>query len=84
MLDIEGVKNFQWAHHLVVQFEDRDRFTVAKQLTGWTVWDQRELVLEAQISSEEGFEHPAIIVNDKAYCGFMVVPELTAPMVKVA
>lgn len=71
-LVIPGVVNFEWLHTVTVEFADQASYDAAKALTGWTVWDEKSLVLEAQTSAAEGYAHPAILAGDKAYCGFML------------
>jgi hypothetical protein len=75
-LEIPNVISFQWLHTVTVQL--RDDFGIwlgAQQMTGWEVWDDKRSVLEAKTSSEDGYGHPAIIVGDMAYCGFMLLED---------
>lgn len=86
-LNIAGVVNFQWLHTITIEFADQASYDAAKALTGWTPWSA--LVLEAQSSGPEGYDHPAIIAGDKAYCGFMLTPadpvkvEAPAPEIEI-
>lgn len=76
-LEIHGVTSFQWLHTVTVEF-DLLAFEVAKAQTGWKEWgSDYPHVLEAKTSAEDGYAHPAIIVGDKAYCGFMLHAEDT-------
>jgi hypothetical protein len=69
---IRGVKHFEWLHTVTVEFEDLQSFTNAKAATGWKDWGTKGLVLEATTSAADGYGHPAIVVNDVAYCGFIL------------
>lgn len=73
--EINGVVHFEWLHTLTVQFGTDDPTFEPETLTGWKWWDRANNVLEAHTSSEEGYGHPAIIVGDTAYCGFILLPE---------
>ena len=67
---IEGVKHFQWLHIISVQF-DEAHLGDMQVLTDWKQFGKA--VLEAPSSVADGYEHPAIIVKDTAYCGFFLV-----------
>ncbi|HQT89956.1 MAG TPA: hypothetical protein PK677_15685 [Acidiphilium sp.] len=73
MLDITGVVHFEWLHVITVEFEDDEAFEHAQRTTGWKTWSYR--VLEAQTSPADGYQHPAIIAANCAFCGFNLVPE---------
>lgn len=70
-LELAGVATFQWLHTVTVEFRTDSMTDHAAERTGWTEWCAR--VLEAKTSSGDGYDHPAIIVNDMAYCGFLLV-----------
>ncbi len=72
---LEGVTHFEWKHTLTIEFKDRRTYDFAKRDTGWDEWDGNNMILEATTSVEDGYDHPAIIVGDKAYCGFILVDE---------
>lgn len=74
-LVLEGVTHFEWLHTVTVEFKDLLSFTNAKAATGWKDWSTTELVLEATTSAADGYGHPAIVVNDVAYCGFILEGE---------
>lgn len=66
-LDIEGVTGFERLHTVTVMFESLAAMYKAQAKTGWSVW--APLVLEAETSAADGYDHPAIIANGMAYCG---------------
>ena len=70
-LTLSGVTTFEWLHTVTIGFatpEDRD---TAQKLTGWQKWN--DLVLEAHTSGPDGYTHPAIVVKNLAFCGFILV-----------
>ena len=69
-LVIEGVYSFQWLHTVTVEFRYMDHYYAMMDKLGWKEWSFR--VLEAPTSAGDGYDHPAIIVKDKAYCGFIL------------
>lgn len=69
-LEIEGVVHFEWLHTVTVEFDSWGSYNSATNLTGWKAWSF--LVLEAQTSSGDGYNHPAIVVGNTAYCGFIL------------
>lgn len=73
-LTLSGVTHVQWLHTVTVEFADATAFEDARRLTGWQQWSP--LVLEAPTSADEGYDHPAIIVTDVAYCGFVLTDEV--------
>jgi hypothetical protein len=73
MLDIPGVVHFEWLHSITVEFADDEAFEHAQRTTGWKTWSYR--VLEAQTSAADGYQHPAIIAANCAFCGFNLVSE---------
>jgi hypothetical protein len=73
---LRGVTHFQWLHTVTVEFDGPLAFEAAKKLTGWADWgSDYPHVLEAKTSPEDGYAHPAIIIGDKAYCGFMLIAD---------
>jgi hypothetical protein len=73
-LEIAGVVCLQWLHSITVQFDPvGSAWTDAKNATGWEV--ESAFVLEAKTSTEDGYDHPAIVVRNMAYCGFMLVAD---------
>ncbi len=69
---LEDVCHFEWRYTLTVEFSSAEACERAEQLSGcWTPWSY--LVLEAVVSVAEGYEHPAIVFGDKAYCGFRLL-----------
>ena len=74
-VELEGVAHFEWKYELTIEFRDQEAYDVARELTGWSVWDASEFILSATTSAEDGYQHPAIIVCDKAYCGFILVAD---------
>lgn len=71
-LYIPGVIRFQWLHTVTVEFESFELAEQARRVTGWPFWGRPGRALEAQTSSPDGYEHPAIVANGKAYCGFIL------------
>jgi hypothetical protein len=74
-IGILGVRHFEWLHTVTVEFRSLHHYQMAQALTGWRDWDASRWILEVQTSGEDGYDHPAIIVRDKAYCGFILVEE---------
>lgn len=72
-IEIDGVIHFEWKHTLTVEFETDIRASRVHLHSEWEVWNHN--TLEARISVADGYNHPAIIYGDKAYCGFILVPE---------
>ena len=72
--EINGVVHLEWKHTVTVQFGEDDDFD-PQALTGWAWWDECSRILEAPTSAPDGYDHPAIIVGDTAYCGFMLLEE---------
>ena len=71
---IEEVVHFQWLHTLTVEFADSERGRQQLAILrrqGWRDWSPG--VLEAPTSGPDGYGHPAIVVGDRAFCGFMVL-----------
>lgn len=73
-LVLHGVRHFEWKHTVTVEFENWYYLEKATDATGWKSWDNG-LVLEAPQSAADGYGHPAIIVKDVAYCGFILEDE---------
>ena len=67
---IEGVKHFEWLHTVTVEFEEDWQLFKARDATGWGIWS--DCILEAPTSASDGYDHPAIIVGNMAYCGFIL------------
>ena len=54
------------------EFSNFEAYERAQQLSGcWMPWSY--LVLEAVVSAEDGYEHPAIVFGNKAFCGFRLL-----------
>ncbi len=70
--ELEGVVHFEWKYILTVEFENESAFRLAWSCTGWERFGDG-LILEANLSIEDGYDHPAIVVYDKAYCGFILI-----------
>ena len=69
---IEDVCHFEWRHTLTIEFDTVEACERIEQLSGcWTPWSHK--VLEAVIDVNDGYEHPAIVFGDKAYCGFVLL-----------
>jgi hypothetical protein len=73
--EINGVIHFEWKHTLTVEFGDQDEHFNPQELTGWRRWGSERNILEALTSGLDGYDHPAIIVGDTAYCGFILKEE---------
>jgi len=72
--ELDGVVQFEWKHTVTVEIKDDFRAWLdARRVTGWLVWS--EGVLEAPTSCADGYDHPAIIVGDTAYCGFYLLAD---------
>jgi hypothetical protein len=67
---LHQVVQFEWKYCLTIEFSDFTAASFAQAATGWKSW--APVILEATISVADGYDHPAIIVGDKAYCGFIV------------
>lgn len=71
---IHSVARIEWLHTLTVEFAHLDAFEAARQRSRcWKRWSH--LVLEAIVSSADGYEHPAIVFDGKAYCGFVLMQD---------
>ncbi len=75
IMKLAGVVGFQWLHEVTVEFSSAEAYTFAQSQTEWKVYDATRFVLSAPSSSEEGYDHPAIIAKGKAYCGFMLLSD---------
>ncbi|MFN5745590.1 MAG: hypothetical protein ACK443_05825 [Methylococcaceae bacterium] len=73
---IPDVIQFEWLHTLTVEFKDQKAFDDAREFTGWKRWGSK-LILEAETSAEDGYDHPAIVLpaQGRAYCGFYLIPD---------
>lgn len=71
-LELKDVVCFEWLHTVTVEFASVEAAKAAQQATGWNRWDSNPLVLEAPTNSGEGYDHPAIIADGKAWCGFLL------------
>jgi len=69
-LTLEGVTHFEWMHTVTVEFDLWGHYCEAREKTGWKRWS--DSVLEAPTSAGDGYGHPAIIVGNMAYCGFIL------------
>lgn len=74
-LELKGVAGFEWRFTVTIQFVDYAAFKAAQELTGWDVWCEGDLLLEAKTSRGDGREFPAIVVNDRAYCQIFIESE---------
>lgn len=72
---LHGVRHFEWLHTVTVEFRSLYHYQLALETTLWRPWDASRWILEATTSAEDGYEHPAIIVRDKAYCGFALMED---------
>lgn len=73
--ELANVFHFEMKHTITVEFLKYEDFEAARKATGWRVWGDGVgggYVLEAKHSSKDGYAHPAIIVGDRAYCGFIL------------
>ena len=71
-LCLEGVAALQWLHTVTVEFDTHEQANAARALTGWEPWGTSDKVLEAPTSDAEGYGHPAIIADSRAWCGFFL------------
>jgi hypothetical protein len=71
--EINGIHHFEMKHTLTVEFVDQESYEISQELTGWKRWCDH--TLEATTSGPDGYGHPAIIVKDTAYCGFILKEE---------
>lgn len=69
-LILDDVTLFEWVHTVTIEFASPEAFQKAQLQTGWKTWCAN--VLEAPTSAEDGYNHPAIISGDRAYCGFLL------------
>jgi hypothetical protein len=67
-----GVVHFEWKYLPTIEFETPALAELARSITGWDYWEGNPDILAANYSVEDGYEHPALIVADKAYCGFIL------------
>lgn len=74
-LTLVGVRHFEWKHELTIEFDSRSAYDAALAVTNWEEWDRGEMILSASVSAPDGYGHPAIVVCDRAYCGFILIPE---------
>jgi hypothetical protein len=74
-LEIEGVTHFEWLHTLTIEFDGLLSANRARDRTGWETWGSNPRVLEAKWSPEDGYHHPAIVVGERAYCGFVLLAD---------
>lgn len=70
-LVLDDVVHFEWLHTVTVEFAPLHALNRAIEATGWKSWNGA-WVLEAPTSLADGYGHPAIIVGDRAYCGFIL------------
>lgn len=75
-LELDNVVHFEWKHTITVEFDTYQHMREAQELTGWPKWGDPDYhILEAPTSVEDGYYgHSAILVKDRAYCGFILVP----------
>lgn len=71
--EINGIRHFEMKHTVTVEFVDFESFEISQHLTSWPKWS--DLTLEAKASAEDGYQHPAIVVGDTAYCGFILMED---------
>ena len=71
-LVLRGVKHFEWIHTVTVEFYNPLQLLEAVSATRWNIWGTGSPVLESPVSTEDGYNHPAIIAGDMAYCGFIL------------
>jgi hypothetical protein len=77
-LVIAGVTHFEQKFTTTVQFRGNDAYLTAMAITGWKPWEP--LVLEAPTSDKDGYDYPAILVGNVAYCGYQLVEPPVLPM----
>jgi hypothetical protein len=70
-LEIAGVVNYQTPHTVTVEFATVEECEVTRLITGWRQYDHR--ILEAPSSDKGGYHFHAVIANNTAYCGVMIV-----------
>jgi len=73
-VEFEDVRHFEWLHTLTIEFTGAEPARLAIERSGgaWTWWDDSIFAVEAETNDGEGYGHPAIIYNGKAYCGFLL------------
>lgn len=69
---IEGVVHFEWTHTVTVEFQHLQTAYMYERGLGWKQWGNDPLILEAPTSAADGYDHPAIIADGIAYCGFIL------------
>lgn len=71
------VRHFEWLHTLTIEFTSYEDAALAIEYSGgaWTWWAEDIFAVEAKTSAEDGYDHPAIIYDGKAYCGFILKDE---------
>lgn len=77
MAVIDDVRHFEWKYELTIEFSDYSTAKIAHMRTGWPFWsgDRARPILSAPFSADDGYEAPAIIVGNIAYCGFILVED---------
>jgi hypothetical protein len=71
-LTLDGVLHFEWLHTVTIEFSTPNAMRAARSLTGWRRYDSTANILEAPTSSNDGYNHPAILARGRAYCGFVL------------
>lgn len=69
---IDGVVHFEWKYDVTVEFATVQIAYMYQQELGWKRWGNDPLILEAPTSAADGYDHPAIIADGIAYCGFIL------------
>lgn len=70
---LKDIHSVEWLHDFTVKFNSEEAAVLAKELTGWVYMTRsNKFILLARTSADDGYNHPAIVVKDKAYCGFIL------------
>ena len=72
-ITLKGIKGVEWLHTLTVEFHTSEAMKYGLVL-GWKPWGNGN-VLEVPTSGPDGYDHPALIAGNRAYCGFILADE---------
>lgn len=72
-IKLTGVAAFQWLRTVTVEFQAKENYELTMTIARWQSWlSWVPWTFEASSSVYDGYEHPAIIAEDKAYYGFFL------------
>lgn len=78
-LILPGIVHFEWKYTITIEFATVELAQAAAAATGWKAWDKEGRILEVESSGPEGYDHPAIMTNQRyndyprtAFCGWQL------------